>query len=557
MLLHHPTMMMMRKARDRMSCTVGPAIYIFQQLIRKPPPLYPLRCRTVTGTNRRRSNIAVIPSPLPLLQLQRYPSKNHLQLHNHYYHHHSNSTSLLRTTYKTSLSLSSSSSSSFRTIVSTSTIPPRTDTTRNSAITTNEYNKDNNNHNHNNIRISKFIATCMGISRKDVERHIQDGNVTLYGKVVTSSAMMISYPEISRRNNVAALTLQKKTVPVLQYYTSSSSISTNTSSNHNDKNNNNNTKSTQSKPPTNPIKKVRVWLVHKMAGELVTDIDPYQRPTVMSRIHSLGTYNRITQRREHIKIVGRLDMSTEGLLIVTNCGIYARQLEWSKHMLHRVYRVRVHGRPLVPYQINMIQSGQVVVDQIQYPPMKVSYDTKSRKNTTATNQWMTITCTQGKNRQIRKVLQHFHCTVTRLIRISYGDYQLGTIPKGLVQEVTNDPNDHTIGGIIPYSEHVRRGKLFVPRTVPKGHPPSSSSTLRSDDPHRNSTRISHKSKRTAMSSSKTTATTTGNRRTTTPIRTTGRTRRPSTTNNNNNNNNNNNKSSPIPPPHRPVQWIRM
>ena len=556
MLLHHPTMMMMRKARDRMSCTVGPAIYIFQQLIRKPPPLYPLRCRTVTGTNRRRSNIAVIPSPLPLLQLQRYPSKNHL-LHNHYCHHHSNSTSLLRTTYKTSLSLSSSSSSSFRTIVSTSTIPPRTDTTRNHAITTNEYNKDNhNNHNnnHNNIRISKFIATCMGISRKDVERHIQDGNVTLYGKVVTSSAMMISYPEISRRNNVAALTLQKKTVPVLQYYTSSSS-STNISSNHND--NNNNTKSTQSKLPSTPIKKVRVWLVHKMAGELVTDIDPYQRPTVMSRIHSLGTYNRITQRREHIKIVGRLDMSTEGLLIVTNCGIYARQLEWSKHMLHRVYRVRVHGRPLVPYQINMIQSGQVVVDQIQYPPMKVSYDTKSRKNTTATNQWMTITCTQGKNRQIRKVLQHFHCTVTRLIRISYGDYQLGTIPKGLVQEVTNDPNDHTIGGIIPYSEHVRRGKLFEPRTVPKGHPPSSSSTLRSsDDPHRNSTRISHKSKRTAMPSSKTTTTTatakTGNRRTTTPIRTTGRTRRTSTTTTTHNN-----KTSPIPPPHRPVQWIRM
>ena len=205
--------------------------------------------------------------------------------------------------------------------------------------------------NYNNVQLSKLIAVCMGISRKDAERHIKDGNVTLYGKVVPSSAMMISYSEITQPNNVVALMIQKKTVPVLQY-----------STNHNNNNNN----------------RVRAWLVHKMAGELVTDIDPYRRPTVMSWIHTLGNYNKATKRYEHIKIVGLLDMNTEGLLVVTNCGVYARQLELSKHMLHRVYRVRVHGRALVPYQINLIQTGQVVIDNIRYPPMKVTHDTKSR-----------------------------------------------------------------------------------------------------------------------------------------------------------------------------------
>ena len=169
-------------------------------------------------------------------------------------------------------------------------------------------------------------------------------------------------------------------------------------------------------------------------------------------------------------------MNTEGLLIATNCGVYARQLELAKHMLHRVYRVRVHGRGLSRYQINLVQRGQVTVDNIRYPPMKIAYDgTKSRKNTNAANQWLTITCTQGKNRQIRKVLEHFGCTVTRLLRISYGDYQLGNIPRGMVQEVVapNDNDDETgdLGpannrGIIPYDQHVRSGKILVPRFTP-------------------------------------------------------------------------------------------
>jgi 23S rRNA pseudouridine2605 synthase len=342
---------------------------------------------------------------------------------------------------------------------------------------------NNNNINHTNtsnnsnstIRISKLIATCMCISRKEVERSIHDGEVTLYGTIIKSPATLISLQEIYKPNNIAALTIHGKTVPLI--HNKHHFMNEDTSLNHSIDTNND---SVQQQP-----KKVRVWLVHKMAGELVTDIDPYNRPTVMQRIVKLGTRISKIKKHEHIKIIGRLDMNTEGLLIVTNCGIYARQLELAKNRIHRTYRVRVHGRQLVPYQLNAIQNGTVVIDNIKYPSMKIKYDT-TRKKSTSTNQWMTITCTQGKNRQIRNVLKHFHCTVTRLIRISYGDYKLQDIPKGMVREVTT---------IIPYDQHIHRGTLMTQ----KRNTSSSTSTG-------NKQRHGQKSKVTSSSPSSTTTT---------------------------------------------------
>ncbi len=447
-----------------------------------------------------------------------------------------------RTHTHASSALSSASSSSFR-IFSTISTAPTTQTPRTNHTTTNNNQNQNNtqqtNHQHdakNDIRLSKFIAVCLGISRKDVERHIKDEQVTLYGKIVTSPAMMISYPEIIKPNNRAALTYLRKAVPVLQYGSNNNYTPRTSPSNTNT---NANTATTIS-PPNH---KVRVWLVHKLAGELVTDIDPFNRPTIMNRIHKLGQYNKATKRYEHIKIVGRLDMNTEGLLIATNCGVYARQLELAKHMLHRVYRVRVHGRGLSLYQINLIQRGQVTIDNIRYPPMKVSYDgTKSRKNANAANQWLTITCTQGKNRQVRKVLEHFRCTVTRLLRISYGDYQLGSIPRGMVQEVVahdNDENgDHGHSnnrGIIPYDQHVRRGKILVPRFTPPPRTPTSAAVVQDSTrhTHHNKSNLSSKQKTASRRPSKLDRTTTTSQR---------RRRTAPTTK---------------VPAHQPVQWIRM
>ena len=271
------------------------------------------------------------------------------------------------------------------------------------------------------VRISKFIAQQAGISRKEVERAIRLGAVTLFGKEITSPAALIPISDLLQPHNAAALVLKGQTVPI-----------------------------TPRDHPASPSavlqsQRVRVWLVHKMVGELVTDVDPYRRPTVMTRVAKLGKHRN--QREEHIKAIGRLDMNTEGLLVVTNCGAYARDMEYAGNRVHRTYRVRVHGK-WQPYKLHAIRNGTVVADGVRYPPMRVSME-ETRKRSAATNHWIQITCAQGRNRQIRKVLKQLQLTVTRLIRISYGDYELTGIPKGMVKEVP----------VIPLAQHTRRGLI--------------------------------------------------------------------------------------------------
>jgi 23S rRNA pseudouridine2605 synthase len=264
------------------------------------------------------------------------------------------------------------------------------------------------------------------VSRKEVERSIRSGGVTLFGKVITTSAALVPVSDLFQPHNSAALVLNGKTVPISPPDDESHPLS-----------------------PTAPSR-VRVWLVHKMAGELVTDVDPFKRPTVMTRVAKLGKERGTKQRkehREHIKAIGRLDMNTEGLLVVTNCGAYARDLEFARNHVHRTYRVRVHGK-WQPYKLHALRNGTVVSEGVRYPPMRVTMET-TRKRTAATNQWIQITCAQGRNRQIRKALQQLQLTVTRLIRVSYGDYQLTGIPKGMVKEVP----------VIPLAEHKHRGAI--------------------------------------------------------------------------------------------------
>jgi 23S rRNA pseudouridine2605 synthase len=155
-----------------------------------------------------------------------------------------------------------------------------------------------------------------------------------------------------------------------------------------------------------------VWCVHKLKGELVADHDPQNRPLLMTRLQRAGVgkvhgSGRRT-RPQHLKPVGRLDVGTEGLIIVTNDGDYARQMELPTNMLHRTYRIRVHG-VLTDSKLARIQRG-LTIESTRYRGMRVQVDTVQRRKATATNQWLTLTCTQGKNRQVRNVLQHLGCT---------------------------------------------------------------------------------------------------------------------------------------------------
>lgn len=129
-------------------------------------------------------------------------------------------------------------------------------------------------------------------------------------------------------------------------------------------------------------------------------------------------------------------MMTEGLILVTNDGSYVREMTLPSNKIHRSYRVRVHGR-ITQQKLKSIRNG-VTIDGTYYKGMNVNLElTKnlSRAKGGNTNSWLRITCTEGKNRMIRKVLDHLGLQVTRLIRTSFGDYDLNTIPPGLAIEV--------------------------------------------------------------------------------------------------------------------------
>jgi 23S rRNA pseudouridine2605 synthase len=173
--------------------------------------------------------------------------------------------------------------------------------------------------------------------------------------------------------------------------------------------------------------KTRVWLAHKLPGEVVSDHDPQNRPSLLTRLKRGG----VGTKEDHLKAIGRLDIPTEGLVVVTNDGKYKRDLELPTNMVHRVYRARVHGK-LTENKLKAIRNG-MTIDNVTYRGMKVQIEV-TRKSS-STNSWLRLTCTEGKNRQVRKVLAHLSLNVTRLIRISYGDYKLDTIPPGMALEV--------------------------------------------------------------------------------------------------------------------------
>jgi 23S rRNA pseudouridine2605 synthase len=296
------------------------------------------------------------------------------------------------------------------------------------------------------IRLSKLVAQSnkLMLSRHEAERLIHGGLVTIAGAVVTTPGLLVTPSVVENSIKVHGKLLQTQT-------------------------------SHEARP--------RVWIVHKVMGEVVADQDPQGRPSLLERLTRGGVGKNL-----HLKAVGRLDMSTEGLILVTNDGGYKRQLELPSNQLHRTYRVRVHGR-LTPYKLNAIRQG-MTIEKLHYRGMIVQIESKK---TTSTNTWLKLTCVEGKNRQIRKVLNHLGCTlicvvvvvlvvvsnhwytyhshplapfstavnVTRLIRISYGDYSLDTIPPGMALEVP----------IKPLDQHKKRGKLLTGgRTPPKPAP---------------------------------------------------------------------------------------
>ena len=163
----------------------------------------------------------------------------------------------------------------------------------------------------------------------------------------------------------------------------------------------------------------RLWLYYKPVGLLTTHRDNQNRPTV---------FDNLPAGMPRVISVGRLDLNSEGLLLLTNNGELSRKLELPGNGWVRRYKVKVHGF-LDEAKLASLAKG-ISIDGIDYGSIKVEIENKA-----GTNAWLVVSLTEGKNREIRKVMKAIGLEVARLIRLSYGPFQLGALKKGEVREV--------------------------------------------------------------------------------------------------------------------------
>jgi 23S rRNA pseudouridine2605 synthase len=172
------------------------------------------------------------------------------------------------------------------------------------------------------------------------------------------------------------------------------------------------------KPVSRPDR-TRLWRYHKPDGLVTTHKDPEGRPTV---------FDHLPAELPRAISVGRLDLTSEGLLLLTNDGALSRQLELPATGWLRRYRVRVHGG-VDPTKLERLADG-IRIDGEQFGPIEAKVDSHQRANT-----WLSVSLREGKNREIRRVMDHLLLPVTRLIRIAYGPFQLGNLARGAVEEI--------------------------------------------------------------------------------------------------------------------------
>ena len=222
-------------------------------------------------------------------------------------------------------------------------------------------------------RIAKIIARAGHASRRGAETMIAEGRVAVNGKAIDSPALNV---------------------------TPSDQI-------------------TIDGTPMDAPEAARLWRYHKPIGLVSTTSDERGRPTI---------FEKLPEDLPRVMSVGRLDINSEGLLLLTNDGGIKRRLELPSTGWLRRYRVRVHGKPQ-DKTFEPLRSG-LTLDGERFQPMQVSLDRQQ-----GTNAWITIGLREGKNREIRRAMDSLGLTVNRLIRLSYGPFQLGDLKTGAIEEV--------------------------------------------------------------------------------------------------------------------------
>ena len=176
--------------------------------------------------------------------------------------------------------------------------------------------------------------------------------------------------------------------------------------------------------------KTRVWIYHKPSGLVTSHKDEKGRQTV---------FDNLPAGMPRVISVGRLDLNSEGLLILTNSGELSRKLELPSNGWSRRYKVKVHGK-VDKAKLAELEKG-CEIDGVVYGAIKVAVDSEQ-----GTNAWLSVTLQEGKNREIRKVMKSLGLEVARLIRVSYGPFQLGSLKKGEVREVQQKVLKEQLGG---------------------------------------------------------------------------------------------------------------
>ena len=222
-------------------------------------------------------------------------------------------------------------------------------------------------------RIAKRLARAGLCSRRDAERWIEAGRVVVNGSKLDSPACVVKPSDIIVVDG----------------------------------------------QPLGEPERTRLWRYHKPSGLVTTHRDPEGRTTV---------FEKLPEGMARVVSVGRLDLNSEGLLLLTNDGELARKLELPSNNWLRRYRVRVHGE-VRPDALAKLAHG-VTVEGVAYGAIEATLDRQQ-----GANAWLTVSLREGKNREIRRVMEFLGWPVTRLIRVSYGPFQLGALEEGAVEEV--------------------------------------------------------------------------------------------------------------------------
>ena len=222
-------------------------------------------------------------------------------------------------------------------------------------------------------RIAKRLARVGLCSRRDAERWIAEGRVKIDGKVIDSPAINVQ--------DTSDIEVDGRKLPKAE--------------------------------------RARLWRYHKPAGLIVSARDPQGRRTV---------FDALPKDMPRVVAVGRLDLNSEGLLLLTNDGGLARQLELPVNGWTRRYRVRAHGR-IEQADLDHLANG-MTVEGVRYGPIVASIERQQKSNL-----WLTVTLTEGKNREVRRVLAHLGLEVNRLIRTAFGPFGLGELVEGQAVEL--------------------------------------------------------------------------------------------------------------------------